>query len=518
MSSRPTQPTSPPSPQSWQGPTIGPPDEAPIDPAQVPVYPVIPIEVTADGQALVYGRPIEVPPELTPAQAAIAEAATEAAMLPGMIEAVRVAATGPDGQVWQLVVTGQGHVLDVTPQPEAPRPAWLMPAVVTAAVALLVGGVALGTGVFASAPAAPARAVPATVAAPLGAGANLPVPPPAGHSPRAAWSVAVSRRADPVVGPDGTIVALTSDGRLAQLDPATGRALWSIPAPAGVSDLHLTYLGGRLVLAAKTGDTITMWRLAPPGLPVDGPSAAALAAGTQVTIPKQGKVQWSPGSPLVVLPDQTGAIVTASGSPLLDIPVGATAAATDGSTVLALDDTGSWWHLTPGQPLPAPTRLTPPTGTAALQRVEALDVRTVLAIWATAAGPLAAVHDLSTGKITERLQLSLTVDLSSAKRVTSSDGRDVTLGPILARADRTLTFLGAGIRPLAVLRGHVYAEDDTGQLVDVQVTGRDVAIIPVPGEDPAVPLGYSPADEQGAALVTADKLDEVLLYSLPRNR
>lgn len=519
MNSRPTQPPSPgPAPPSWQGPITGDPNEAPIDPALVPVYPVVPIEITADGRALVYGQQIEVPVELTPAQAAIAAAATEAAMLPGMIEAVRVSATGPEGQVWQLVVTGQGHVLDVTPPAQAPRPAWLMPTVMTTAAALVLGGIAVGTGALASRPPAPAPTATATVAAPVGAGANLPVPPPAGHAPLAAWSVAVSRSVDPVVAPDGTIVAVLSDGRLAQLDPATGRALWATPAPSGVSDLHLTYLGGQLMAAAKTGGELTMWRLAAPRMPVTGPSAAGLGTGTKVPIPKRGKLQWSPGAPLVVLPDQTAALITQNGAPLLDIPVGAVPAATDGVTMLALDPTGAWWHLAAGQPIPAPTRLTPPVKGVTVQRVEALDVHTVAAVWPTASGPLVAVHDLPTGKIMERLQLPATVDLGNAKRIPSSDGRDFTLGPVLVRDDRTLTNLGAGMRPKAVLPGHVYADDDSRTLVDVQVTGRAVVVVAVPGEDPAVPLGYSPAGPQGAALVVARKLDTRLLYALPPAR
>ena len=81
-------------------------------------------EITDDGQATVYGRPITVPDDLTPAAAALAAAAAEAALIPGTADIVRVAATDPSGTTWPLAVTADGRVLQLT-EPVATKRQWL---------------------------------------------------------------------------------------------------------------------------------------------------------------------------------------------------------------------------------------------------------------------------------------------------------------------------------------------------------------------------------------------------------
>jgi outer membrane protein assembly factor BamB len=487
-----------------------------LDPETVPRYPVIPLEVTEDDQVLVNGQPIEIPDGMTPFQAGIAAVAAEAAIMPGHVDAVRVAATA-NGATWPLIVTADGQIVDLTPPPARPRPPWLLP-LVAALVTVLLAGVGLvvvkslssrnRTQVTAPAPPAPLT--------PIGAGANLPVPPPPGHSTRAVWSVRLDPQTDPVSTSDGRILAKLATGQLALLDPATGTTLWVGQDPPRTGDLHFAQMQGQSMASANTTLEVTVWPMPPLPAPGTVPPTTGTAKGAAIRLPERGRLTWAAGAPFAVLPDQTAAILTTAAVTLLDVPVGADAVATDGDIVLAVDPTGLWWHLTPGQPLPAARRLAPAQRGTTAVRVFALGVDRVLAVWEAPDGnQVAAVHGLPSGAPSAVVRLPAGVTIDRERPVSDASGTTTAVGPVLAHPDGRLNLLEVR-RVTSISGGHVYGRHrDRNELVDIDISsGTPRPGAPITSE--SIPVGIVPTPSGPLALVPANKLGERLLYALPR--
>ena len=505
-----TPPTDPPDNTLWS-------DADAVEASTVPVYPVIPIEITADGQATVYGRPITVPDGTTPAVAALAAAAAEAALTPGSADIVRVAATDPTGTTWPLAVTADGQVLQLTEPAATQRPPWFWPAIAAAmTIVLAIAGTATVLALRRPAPSQPVATTAPPPLTPVGSGANLPRPAPPGFAGTAAWSVPVHPTIPPVVTADGTVAVVTDDRDIVLLDPTTGQTIWKAKTPRSVTNLHLTQIDGHLCAAVATTTTLTYWPL--PERTSTPTPATEETEGIEVTLPRQGRLTWTGASPLIELPDQTAAVITRRSTPRLDIPVGAVPAAAEDQTVLALDDQGHWWHLTPGTTLTPGTALTAPQATSGRPtRIQALDVEHVLAVWPARKGrQIAVLHQLPTGQPRAQLRLPTASNLDTPTLVTQPANTRAALGPLLIDTDGALIHLGATVTAGTVTAEHVYATDTQNRAVDITVTGTKTHASVIPGHDPAIPLGIvTRPDAPPLALVLADKVENRLLYALP---
>lgn len=488
-----------------------------FDPSQVPTYPVITVEMRETGPTL-NGRVVPVPTGLSAEQAAVAAVAHEVHTMPG-VHAVRVHARTADGRHYRIVVDADGQVWEL-PEPNQARrrPPWLWPVVAAGTAAVLCAGTAAVAVTTRTAPpaaqAAPAAAAP-TIGGPVGAGANLPRTPPPGYAPRAVWSIPLDKRIDPLVTSDGTIVAVDEHGELVRLDAATGNVTWTGSLPNGSSglELHLSTLLGRPVVAAVAGQKLYAWRLpdrrdlpAPAGQVPDEPQVTSL--------PRAGAVVWDGASPLVTLPDQTAAVVTGSSTQQLDIPIGATALSADGTTIVAADDAGHWWHLTPGRQADPPLAMDPPPGAAgAPLRTLAVGSAHLAAVWATPGGQTVVLYDAATGRTLASAVVG-DVDLTRAAVVKQTEGPRLTVGPVLIDPTTPAVVpLGQAVAPSAVTQGHVYARS-ARQWLDLTTTVSSATALEIVTDDPpALPRGIV-TGPPGVAIVIADKVDRRLLYAL----
>lgn len=490
---------------------------AAFDPNQVPIYPVLTIELADTGPTL-NGRAVPVPEGVSPEQAAVAAAAREVHTMPG-VHAVRVNARTATGTGYRIVIDADGQVWEL-PEPDQARrrPPWLRPVVVACAAVVLCGTAAAAlsgrTPPRTSRP--PAVPAPATVGGPVGAGANLPRTPPPGYAARAVWSVALDARTDPLVTTAGTIIAVAEHDKLVRLDPATGNITWTGRLPSGINSptLHLSSVAGVPVLATTQGQKLYTWRLPAPDQPASAGQTPDVPQA--IGLPREGVVSFDGTSPLVTLPDQTAAVLTSSGTQQLDLPIGATALTADGTAVLAADSTGRWWHLTPGQQATAPLSMSPPAGAAAAPlRVLPVGSAHLAGIWATAGGQTVVLYDAATGQPTAQAAVT-DLDLTHAAVIRQTDSPRLTLGPVLIDPTTPAVIpLAAGIAPSAVTAGHVYATANRQWLdITTTTTGGAAPARQIATDDPpALPRGIV-AGPPSQALVVADKVDHRLLYAL----
>ncbi len=324
-----------------------------LDPTEVPPFPRWRMELTSDGRALVRGRPVVVPAGEEPRKVAI-EAVAQLARDQDL-RAVRVEAVGPDGREWPMVVSAVGEHWDLSTSRRTAasgRPAWQLPAAVTAAVAVVVAVVVVA--VLAVRRQAGDPAVVASDAAPTAQPTEFPILPPDGWTTRARWATGPLASDDPParVGP-GAVAVLTRDGQVEVRDVETGAVRWTAEAPSGVTGgAHVTVLEQHQVVAVVTDDELVWW-------PVDGadkPRSLHLPDRTE-------QVSFAGRSPMAVLPDQHVAVPDVEPTTWKDrvIPAGAVALGNDEGRVIAADRTGHWWAIdTDAQIAPLPHRLSAP--------------------------------------------------------------------------------------------------------------------------------------------------------------
>lgn len=498
------------------------PQEAEFDPSLVPVFPVLTVELTADGGARLNGRTLPVEPSQSPSDVAMEAAAAEARLMPGDHGAVRVRGVGPDGRVFPLVVRADGAVFELpTATSDAPRtrPPWLLPAI-TSAVALALGGAAIGAVAVARDDAPPAAVV--TTPPPLpGAGANLPVPAPPGYSQRATWAVPISERVTPVATGSGDLLAVDTDGDLVLLDDQTGRVVWSGQDGPASGELHLLNAEGGELVATATARAVTLWPLAQAATgsgpaPTAGPRAAAPLV---VPLPSGASASFDGSAPLVTLADQTAAIITQGALDLVDVPVGASAVSADSDSVVAVSITGTLYDLVPGADEAVARELARPPG-ADPRPVRSLGAGAdhVIVVWSTGDRQWVVLHDVATGAIAAYGATS--ADLTRAKVVRQQGAGRLTIGPVLVtygNQDDLVLPLPADLQPEVLTAGHVYGDLER-ESVDARTTAEGVAVreIPVdqlttPGSPTPFPIATSPTH----AYVTASKVEQYLLHAVP---
>lgn len=476
-----------------------------FDPALVPVFPVLTVQVTADGGALLNGRALPVGPDEDPTDVALEAAAAEARLLPGDCGAIRVRGVTADGTVFPLVVRADGsvHELPVAPQRTA-RPAWLLPAVAAGTVVVLAGG-ALGLTTLLR-PAPVPTAAPIT-AAPPGAGANLPVHAPPGYAQRATWAVPISERVTPTSTTTGDLAVVTAAGDLVLLDDQTGRTLWTGRDAPRAGELHLLRSGDVDVIAAASGTTLQMWPIE------EGP---AKTRPFSIEVPRDGEVTFEGSAPLITLPDQTAGLLDRGELTLLDVPVGANAVAADSDSIIAVDLTGTWYDVAPGED-PVAHRLPRPDGAQdSAVRVIGAGGRHIVLVWTVGDDQVVTLHDLVTGADVAQANVGR-VDLIRAEVLHQPVQEQMMLGTVLIDYSSTpaVVPLMAGLTPEVLTDGHVYGDLD-GDRIDAVIDGTQVTAQPATGASaPAADEAFPVATSNTHAYVAAHKRDAFLLHALP---
>lgn len=325
------------------------PDQGDFDPAQVPVFPVITVEVVEQRQLLVDGRTEQVPDDQSVTDAAVAAAA--AAIRRRGFEHCRVAAV-LDGITYPMVVGADGSRYDTAiattrRQRNQGRGAdgrgWVVPVAVMVLASITAMVAVVTFNQFQGRP----QATPAPVAQP--GPTELPVLPPDGWSTHAAWAVpSASSPKTRVLPLEGRVLAVAASGELTAFDAATGIAVWHTELPGGnaVAGPVRTLVDGVESVAVVTTRHLLWW-------PAD-----ELAPGvvSRVELPERAEVTFSGASPLVTLPDQHAAVIDAGQLSDRVIPAGATGIRADGRTVTALDGRGRLWRISgPAPRVPDPT-------------------------------------------------------------------------------------------------------------------------------------------------------------------
>jgi hypothetical protein len=477
------------------------------DPDKVPVFPVINLEVTSDGEVLVDGRTVPRADGVSPAKAGVAAVAQ--AVQDKELDAARVRAVAPEGE-YTMVVWADGEAVDTTAAPVIPAaPARRRVIQITAAATGAVVLIAAGTiAVVATTGDDPAPAPSASVVALPGEGANLPVQAPTGYGQSAIWSVPVSSEPQVMITPDGGVLASpTEDGKISIFDPATGTATWHGRDP--IDDLHLSHFGERPVLAADSQGTLHLWAL-------DTTDPAGISPTTIDLGSDKAEVTYNGTAPLIELPDQTVALLDGkSATPIRrDVPIGATPVAATPTHVIAVGP-GAWWTITADADPVRHSLPKPKQAVGDLTAAIAVGGNQLAVAWGTADSDeeVLALVGLDRNTIRATSTIRSTAFDSDAEPLRDPAGSTRTLGSVLLDigADPVIADLG-DITPEAVIGRTVYGTSERAPAVATwSPDGVNLEVIEGPGEiEPIAGL------TEGVAFVVTSKVDETFLYALPR--
>lgn len=328
-----------------------------------------------------------------PRQAAIQLVSEQAAQLGRAVKATAVEA---DGASWPLVIhpDGQVEAIDTDPR-KGKKPIW--PIVLAMAVAVvLIAGTTLYITVF-SKLGEDKPQVTESPKLPELPGPNVrpdefpPRTQPKGYSTHAGWTVDLAEDSTPALKPDGTEVAiLTTDGKVAVFD-ANGKVLWQDKVPKDAENPVYTTIDGKQVLAIATPSTLYYW-------------AGGGAEAKTIELPDSAKVQFFGKSPLVLLGDESGAMVISGGElkTVPDQPRSSTILLAEGDRTLMAQYLGPLYWTQPGKPI-VTVNLQPPGGAGQLIQVVSASPDYVQALWTNAKNPaeesIPAVHSTASGKV-----------------------------------------------------------------------------------------------------------------------
>jgi hypothetical protein len=387
-----------------------------------------------------------------------------------------------------------------------------------------------------AADAAPAgRAVDVTAPPSLASPpARLVGTPPPGFGASPVWGVPIAAAATPLVSADGRIVTLTVDRQVALVDPVNGAVTWHVPAPDNATGPHLALIDGQQVVAVVSPETLTYWVLPSTGAsgalagasqPGGSPSGSAAAGSPQdaaagpvtVELPAGSRVTWSGPSPLVTLGDGTAAVVRSAQVQRVGLPTGARALAADGADVLAVQGR-SWIRQRAGQAPGQVLQLAIPdkaTGTTPI-RVENVGGSFLAGMWSGPAGPIAAVYDAHTGALAVQATFPKATDFGHATTLRTPGGDRTAVGTaLLEPAEHNLSILAPSFTPVALAPGHVYANDVSGIVADLQIKGSSFKIVLFKGKNPIIPIGITTAGSASRAIVVVPSGSRWLLCALP---
>ena len=427
-----------------------------------------------------------------------------------------------------------------TPRPRRrTSPGWVRPAALAGAAAVAVGSTVLvltsgdgGSGKPAAAassssagaaraasrtpsasvvPADPARSAPAPLEKPP---ATLSVGPPPGFRNTPLWAMPISPASTSLVSSDGRVLALTNDGQVALIDPVTGAARWHAPVAPGATGPHLARVDGRDVAVVLTAEQLTYWPLPPA---TSHGESADTGAGISIDLPAGTAVSWSGPSPLLVLADGTAGVIRNGGLQRTTLPSGMKPLAADGADVLAVSG-HDWIRQPAGQAPGTPGTFAAPeggTGTAPI-RVENIGGGYFGTAWAGSKGPVVAAYDAHTGRMMVHQQFSKDVDFSRAPAVHEVGSDRTVLGNALFEpAQANLSILPTTFTPVTLTPGHVFVDDVSGVVVDLQLKGKDMKTVPFSGKNPIVPVGITTSGGRAVAVVAVPQGNGWLLCGLP---
>jgi hypothetical protein len=326
-----------------------------------------------------------------PRAAAIQLVSEQAAQLGRAVKATAVEA---DGASWPLIIHPDGQVDAIETDPrKGKKPIW--PIVLALVVAVvLIAGTTLYITVFSKLGEGTPK-VTESPKLPVLPGPNVhpdefpPRTQPRGYSTHASWTVDIAKESTPAIKPDGTEVAiLTTDQKVAVFD-ANGKVLWQDKVPKDAENPVYTIVDGKQVLAITTPETLYYW-------------AGGGAEAKTIELPDSAKVQFFGKSPLVMLSDNSGAMVISGGElkAVPEPPRGSTILLAEGDRTLISKYYGPLFWAQPGKET-APVNLAKPGGTGAVLQVVSASPDYTQVLWASAANPeevVPVVHSTASGK------------------------------------------------------------------------------------------------------------------------
>ncbi|MEE1652170.1 hypothetical protein V1260_15415 [Brachybacterium sp. J144] len=484
-----------------------------FDPATVPPYPVIILTGADDpDNVTVDGAPITGTDAYDRALATCAQRATE---LGG---AVRVRGISADGTIWPMVVTSTGELHDLSDHPDSPSRPKGRP---LSRRALLIGGAALLLGGGTVAGVLRYRTLTAAVPPPPpplypGAGANLPVLPPAGIDTVAQWAVTIEPDATPVQLTDGRIVLITSGGALVILDELTGQLQWTGRSTGRLDTVRELTVADHPVLASYSTSEASFWPLDNPSTP--SPQTLALETSNVEALITSGPM------PAWVLEPQTVTFLARDVLATVDVPVPAQAAGTHDGMVVAVGPTG--WIAITDQNAASTSPLAGIPADYELLQARVLGPDHLASLWVNERGDVATLtlHELPGGDLAahlEDLEAPSHNDLNEPRR--SPDESTWVWGYFVIRPN-TETPLAA----LTGLPGPDPEDDRPGPLEVTALTNLalwgtvdqtparydlDTGAITYHDLDAALPVAES--TDGTLAYVIATRLDQTSLYALP---
>nr|WP_202891674.1 hypothetical protein [Kribbella shirazensis] len=325
-----------------------------------------------------------------PRQAAIQLVSEQAAQLGRAVKATAVEA---DGASWPLIIHPDGQVEAIETASRKKKPIW--PIVLAFVVAgVLIAGTTLYLTVFSKLGEGTPK-VTESPKLPVLPGPNVrpdefaPKTQPLGYSAHASWTVDIAEESTPAIKPDGTEVAiLTTDQKVAVFD-SNGKVLWQDKVPKDAENPVYTSIDSKQVLAVTTPDALYYW-------------AGGGAEAKTIELPDAAQVQFFGKSPLIVLSNDSGAMVVSGGElkAVPEKPRNSTVLLAEGDRTLMAQFQGPLFWAQPGK---EPTRLDlqKPGGTGGVLQVVSAGPDYAQVLWTSTKDPeevVPVVHSTASGK------------------------------------------------------------------------------------------------------------------------
>lgn len=381
------------------------------------------------------------------------------------------------------------------------------------------GGTAVASGPSAPAGSGASRPGAGPAGAPAVSGppsltavpAALDIGAPPGYSTKPIWALPIASSSSTAVSADGTVVTLTPDRQLAMVDTTSGAVRWHARTPSQASGPYLSRIEGRPVVAMLTTSRLLYWPLTDQGVPTDGTGA------TEVALPAGAAVTWAGPSPLVTFADGSAGVVRGGTVQRVSLPTRARPLAADGLDVLAVVE-ADWVRQTAGQGPATPRRLAAPKGATGSSpfRVENVGGGFLGAIWAGSSGPVVAVYDAKNGNKLVEATFPKDVDFAAAPAVREIGSDRTVVGTALFEpSQRNLSILSSSFTPVALAPGHVYANDVSGMVADLQINGKKLDAVRFSARKPTIPVGIVGSGSSRRAVVVVPSGSGWMMCALP---
>lgn len=332
----------------------------------------------------------------------------------------------------------------------------------------------------------------------------LPAQAPPGWSKNAAWiaTVAVPTAKAPTVAASTTAVAvITTDGKVALLDPATGHVRRAFDLPAG------EHRGVRLALVDRVESVLVQAGSLLAYAPADGS-----AAPTVLDLPDNAQVSYAGDAPLVVAGTAASVVEDAKLVPV-DLPPNATAMAADGATVIAAVPVGPWWSAAPGREPVAVTPVAPRAG-ATIFRIAAAGHNRVAVIWngPDAATVTVVLYDATSGQSLVTTDAPLD-QVRKTAWVWGTDGRVAALGPVVYDLQANKASVRPGFGPVVGWGKLLYGQSISDPQTTLVLDATDPARPPTP-LGAGVPLPWGGPTGQLLLILDSTPTTTPTLYAL----